>query len=246
MPHQRLHGVGELDLTAGTARLLGQKCKDLGLQDIAAGNEEVRGRLVTLGFFHHAIDGKAFVGAIAAHHHAIGGDILPGAFLDADDIAGPFLIGIHHLLEHAGLGLEDHVGEQQGEGLVTDNVARAPDGVAQAQRFLLAGEAGAAGRGQVLLQFFERLGLAAALQRRLELELAVEMVLDHALVAPGDEDEMLDTGLARLVHGVLDQRAVHHGQHFLGHGLGCRQETGSQTCDWKHGCTDTFGHAMLS
>src|SRR6267154_223138 len=56
---------------------------------------------------------------------------------------------------------------------------------------LLAGEARRARARQVARQGLE-IGAALALgQGVLELELAVEMVLDHALVAAGDEDEML-------------------------------------------------------
>ena len=54
------------------------------------------------------------------------------------------------------------------------------------------------------------------------------MILDDAFVAAGDEDEMLDAGLARLFDDVLDQRLVHHRQHFLRDGLGRRQEPGAE------------------
>lgn len=53
------------------------------------------------------------------------------------------------------------------------------------------------------------------------------MVLDHGLAAPRDEDEVLDAGRARLVHDVLDHRAVHHGEHFFRHGLGGWQKAGA-------------------
>ena len=80
--------------------------------------------------------------------------------------------------------------------------------------------------------------LLALEQRHFQLELAVEMVLDHALVAAGDEDEMLDAGLARLVDHVLDQRPVDHRQHFLRHGLGRRQEAGAEAGDRENGFAD--------
>jgi len=54
----------------------------------------------------------------------------------------------------------------------------------------------------------------------LELELPVEMVLDDRLVAAGDEDEMLDARLARLIDHVLDQPPIDDRQHLLRHGLG--------------------------
>jgi hypothetical protein len=76
--------------------------------------------------------------------------------------------------------------------------------VAEPERLLLAGEARLPGRGQVLLQFGQGVELVARLEGVLELELAVEMVLDDALVAPGDKDEVLDSGFPRLVDGVLD------------------------------------------
>ena len=81
-------------------------------------------------------------------------------------------------------------------------------------------------------------GPPAQFQRLFQLDLAVEMVLDHALVAAGDEDEMLDAGLARLVDDMLDDGPVDDGQHFLGHGFGGRQEACAEACDGKHGLAD--------
>jgi hypothetical protein len=98
---------------------------------------------------------------------------------------------------------------------------------------------------QVARQRLE-VGAPLALRERMfELELAVEMVLDDGLVAAGDEDEMLDAGLARLVDHMLDQRPVDHRQHLLRHGLGGRQEPGAQPGEWK----DRFangGHGSIA
>ena len=69
------------------------------------------------------------------------------------------------------------------------------------------------------------------------------MVLDHGLVAAGDEDEVLDAGLARLVDDVLDERPVDDRQHFLRHGLGRRQEPGAEAGDGEYGFADEF-HAL--
>jgi len=100
--------------------------------------------------------------------------------------------------------------------------------VAETERRLLAGEARGAGPRQVTGKQLELRALAALGQCELQLELAVEMILDHPLVAAGHEDEVLDPGIARLVDHVLDDRAVDYCQHFLGHGLGGRQEPGAE------------------
>ena len=144
-----------------------------------------------------------------------------------------------------GRGLEQHVGQQQREGLVADELAGAPHRVAEPERLLLAGEARLAGLRQVALQLGQRVGLAAHLEGVLELELLVEMVLDDALVAAGDEDEVLDPGLARLVDRVLDQRPVDDRQHFLGHGLGGGQEAGAEARNRKYRGANALGHSCL-
>src|SRR5207248_9685721 len=77
-------------------------------------------------------------------------------------------------------------------------------------------------------------------ERVLELELAIEMILDDPLIAPGDKDEMLDPGRARLVDHVLDQRPVDHRQHLLGHGLCGRQKPGAQTGDREYRFANCF------
>ena len=70
------------------------------------------------------------------------------------------------------------------------------------------------------------------------------MVLDDRFAAARDEDEMLDSGLPRLVHHVLDQRPVDHRQHLLRHGLGRWQEPGSKAGDRENGFADA-GHSSL-
>ncbi len=139
-----------------------------------------------------------------------------------------------------------HVGEQHGEGLVADDLAGAPDRVAEAERRLLAGEAGRPGGRQVGHQGRVFGALAAPLQRVLELVGRIEMILDDALVAAGDENEMLDPRLARLVDDVLQDRPVDDGQHLLGDRLGRRQEAGAEAGDGKHGLADRFFHRMSS
>jgi hypothetical protein len=61
----------------------------------------------------------------------------------------------------------------------------------------------------------EQFLLAVGLQLALEFVGRVEVVLDGALVAPGDEDHVAHAGRVGLLHRVLDQGLVDHRQHFL-------------------------------
>ena len=72
------------------------------------------------------------------------------------------------------------------------------------------------------------------------------MVLDRRFVAAGDEDEMLDAGLARLVDDVLQHRPVDDRQHFLRHGLGRRQKSRAEAGDGQNGFADALGHERRS
>ena len=137
-------------------------------------------------------------------------------------------------------------GKQQRERLVADQFARAPDGMAKAERHLLAGEAGLARPRLQPLQAGQLVVLAALRQRVVELELDVEMVFDDRLVAAGDEDEMLDAGLARLVDDILDDRPVDDRQHLLGDGLGGGQEPRAKTGDRKYRLANSFHAVNLS
>ncbi len=113
--------------------------------------------------------------------------------------------------------------------------------MAEAERRLLPRKAHRAGLGLVARQNLLLGFLAARGQRGVELEHAVEMVLDHALVAAGDEHEVLDAGFARLVDHVLDQRLVDDGQHFLRHRLGGGQDAGAEAGDGEDGFADFHG-----
>src|SRR5690349_14537124 len=69
----------------------------------------------------------------------------------------------------------------------------------------------------------------------------VEMVGNDMLAAAGDEDELLDSGLARLLDGILDHRLVHDRQHLLGDGLGGRQEAGPHAGNGENSLADGSG-----
>ena len=61
-----------------------------------------------------------------------------------------------------------------------------------------------------------------------ELGDAVEVVLEGALVAAGDHQDVVDAGGDGLLDDVLDGRLVDDRQHLLGHRLGGGKETGAE------------------
>ncbi len=66
----------------------------------------------------------------------------------------------------------------------------------------------------------------------------VEMVFDGVFIAAGDENKLFDASRPRFLEGIMDQRFIHHRQHFLGHGFGGRQKARAQPTHGKYGFTD--------
>src|SRR3546814_6089961 len=72
------------------------------------------------------------------------------------------------------------------------------------------------------------------------------MVVESALSAARDEDELLDASGPRLFDGVLDHRLVDDRQHLLGDGLGGRKGSGAEPGDREYGLSNAFRHCLLS
>ena len=100
--------------------------------------------------------------ALADADHAVHVHALERHLLDRDDVRAfaQLARGVDHLREAAALVLHQHVGQQQRERLVADQLARAPHRMAEPERQLLAGEARGARPRQVARQQLE-IGAAA-------------------------------------------------------------------------------------
>src|SRR5207253_1229806 len=122
-----------------------------------------------------------------------------------------------------------------------DDIACAPNRMAETERRLLPGETHGTGFGLVALQYLHFGFLAAGLESGVEFKHPVEMILDHALVAAGDKDEMLDASLLGLIDDVLDQWLVDDGQHFLWHSVGGGQDAGAEAGDRENSFADFHG-----
>ena len=75
--------------------------------------------------------------------------------------------------------------------------------------------------------------IALGFQRVLQRRNPVEVVLQCALVASRDHQDVVQSNVDSLFNNVLNGRLVHHWKHFLGHGFGGWQESGAEP-----GCGD--------
>ena len=211
-------------------------------QDITTDHGEVGRRLFDRRLLHQPGHFHEVAARGPRRDHAIARDLRHRHFLDRHDIPARLGIGIRQLL-HAGDVAEHQVVRQHhGEGLVAHEAARAPDGVAEAERHLLAGRDDGAGRQRLGAEHLQLPLLVPLRQGAFQLIGQVELVHEHRLAAPGDEAELLDAGRARLLHRVLDEGLVHHRQHFLGHLLGGGQKSGSEAGNRQHGLAERLWH----
>ena len=136
---------------------------------------------------------------------------------------------------------DDVVAEKDAEGFLTHQRAGAQNGVAEAQRLLLAdiGDRRELGDG---LDLRELLGLAAVVQVVLQLEGGVEMVLDRTLAATGDDDDLLQPRGHRLLDDVLDGRLVDERKHLFGLRFRRGQKPRAETGGRKDTFANTHGH----
>ncbi len=121
--------------------------------------------------------------------------------------------------------MHELVGKEDGKRLITNDIARAPDCMTKPQWLLLPNIDTVARCEPRVRQ--HRHVLAARRHRMFKFKRNVEMIFNGAFAAASNEDHLLDPRLPRLVNRILNQWAVHDGQHFLGDGFRRWQETGS-------------------
>ena len=171
-------------------------------------------------------------------------DLFSRDLLDGEDGAAFAVEDVDELADGGDVVDDDVVGEEDGEWLVADEVAGDGDGVAVALALLLADEGHRDLGGR--LDRFEEVVLAGFGEDGLELEVAVEEVLDGALGGGGDHDDLLDAGGDGFLDDVLDDGAVDEGEHLLGDGLGGGQEAGAVAGGEDDGFADFHGDVLQS
>jgi hypothetical protein len=87
-------------------------------------------------------------------------------------------------------------------------------------------------------QLFCQVGFALRIQQFLEFGIGVEVILDGTLGSAGDEHQPRGASCQCFLDCVLDQRLVHHRQHFLGAGLGGGQKPCAPPRYRKYSCPD--------
>ena len=206
-------------------------------EDVAAHHRLSRGGILGLGFLDDAGHPVHLAGTRFGADDAVLARVLARHVHRAQHRTAVVVVHAHHLLHHRGAVavVQQVVGEQHREGLVvTHHRRRAQHGVAEAECLGLADVDAVHALGHGLADHLEHRRLALGLQLGLELVGLVEVILDRALGAAGDEDHVGDPRRHRLLHRVLDQRPVDDGQHLLGTRLGGRQEARTHARDRKH------------
>jgi len=125
-----------------------------------------------------------------------------------------------------------HVAEQDGEGLVANQIARDQNGVAEAEWLLLARVADL----HHVCDVSHQLGLlllAVLFEKIFEEGRCVEVIFDGTFAAAGDDNDVLDAGGHALFRDILDLRLINDGQHFLGLRFGGGEESSAQPAPAK-------------
>ena len=126
------------------------------------------------------------------------------------------------LLQAWRIGQHEVVRQKDRKRIVANERSGAPDGMTETQRHLLTHGCDGARLNRRIAQGGERLLLVTLAQGVFQLERDVEMFDKRGLPAPRHHTELLNPRCASFFHRILDERFVHHRQHFLGSCFGSR------------------------
>src|SRR5581483_5120458 len=224
---QDADGVGELELATLARRHLLEGVEDLGREDIPAHDRQVGRGLLGRRLLHDLLHPHHRAVDVVGLGAAVEADLRGLDRLEGDDAAPEPLVGQQHLFEYPRALVHDVVAEQHGEGFVAHVLAGGRHGMSQPLGLALADVVDVRHLGD-LLHLLQLVDLVAGLQVVLQLEGAVEMVLDRALAAAGDDQDVADACPHCLFHHLLDGGLVHQREHLLGLCLRRREEARTQ------------------
>ena len=228
------------------ASWVGQQLEDLRLQDVAAGDEQVGGlgprRAASRPCRSSAPAGRRSRPRLAERDDAVLVRLALRRRLDHDDVAADRVVGGDRLGQRRRIGAPSacRAGSprtarrrsRRGRTRPRGRGPAAPSGARSSSRRAWPGRRGSSARSSVL---------PLASSCALELELVVEIVLDRALAAAGDEDEVLDARRPGLGDHVATGSAGRTTlSRFFGRGLGGRQHAGAEPGHRQDGLADRF------
>ena len=142
----------------------------------------------------------------------------------SDSVRNAWQLGLNPIADltdtHEGLGLQDRVSQSSW-------VALANKVEADACRFVNQSE-------EVRFPFF--------LEVVFQFKVGIKVVFDGPFGLTSDHQDVLDARSQGFFDDELDGRFVNDGQHFLGQGLGGRQEAGSEARSWNDSLSYSFFH----
>ncbi len=236
------HGVRQLDLATRALFQPGKVFEHIRRQHIAPDDGQVGRGVFRGGLFNQSLDLDHPAIIRTDIQDAVAAGLFARHFGHGQHVAARLVIDLRKLGDAGGLAQHDVIGQQDGERIIADELARAPDGVAQPQRFLLADGHHGAGHDAGRFQRLERGCLVAGLQRVFKFVADIE-IIDQGVLAPaGNKAEFLDPRLARLIDCILDQRAINDREHFLGHRLRRGEKACSQTGNRQYGFFKGLNH----
>ena len=221
---QHLKRIGELNFTATSRCSLLQNRKYFRGNNITPQHSQPARRFLHRRLLHHVVHLKnTRILRRLARHNAIGRNLLLRHSLTAQHACSRRVINVQKLLQ-ARLFLVIHhvVAQKHSERLITYERLRAQNRVPQALRLLLTNIM------QIdianLLHHRQQLVLAMLAQVQLQLQIIVEMILNRALVMPGDDQNILDSRSQCLFNDILNRRLIYNRQHLLRTSLRRRQK----------------------
>ena len=166
-------------------------------------------------------------------NHAVARNLVTRHPLDREHRTIETLKHVNHLLDRRRLRIDHIVAEEHRERLVADQFARHQHRVAEAERLALA-HVGKIDHVRDLADLGELIALAARLEKCLQFDRDVEMILDRVLAPTGDQDNGIGARRDRLLHAILDDRFVDQREHLLRlrlrGGKESRPESGGTSC----------------
>src|SRR2546423_3786379 len=239
---QQADGVGELELAAGPRLDAVERVEDGGTEDVTANHGEVGRCVLRFRLLEHRPQPEHVPVDRVDHRAPVRRDLVRFDLEQRDDRRRLAIVDLDHAAQKSGVVDHHVVAQQHGEGLVPDVLPGYRHRVAEAEWLVLADEVEVGELGECL-HLLQEVVLALLLEHRLQLGLAVEVVLDRSFAAAVHHEDVADAGADRLFDDVLDGRAVDDGQHLFGDALARRQEARPQPGGGDHGLAHRGHHS---